>query len=107
MEVLPEGWHFLPKHIGKNIKFYKSILIQEKSTRVENIMNKKRDPSVVLYHKFIITSFTNCQDWGHSSILKQLTITKAQNSIIVIMTIWTPLRKYSSSRIKTLTTHGS
>ena len=32
MEVLPEGWHFLPKHPEKNIKFYKSILIQEQST---------------------------------------------------------------------------
>ena len=62
MEVLPEGWHFLPKHPGKNIKFYKSILVQEKSARIENIMNKKGDPSVVLYHKFIITSFTGCQD---------------------------------------------
>ena len=29
IEVLPEGWHFLPKHPEKNIKFYKSILIQE------------------------------------------------------------------------------
>ena len=73
MEVLPEGWHFLPKHLGKNIKFYKSILIQEKSACVENIMNKKGDPSVVLYYKFIITGFTSCQDWGHPSILKQLT----------------------------------
>ena len=35
-------------------------------------MNKKGDPSVVLYHKFIITGFTSCQDWGHPSVLKQL-----------------------------------
>ena len=27
MEVLPLEWHFLPKHLEKNIKFYKSILI--------------------------------------------------------------------------------
>ena len=73
MEVLPEGWHFLPKHPGKNIKFYKSILIQEKSALVENIMNKKGDSLVVLYHKFIITGFTNYQDWGHPSTFKQLT----------------------------------
>ena len=73
MEVLPEGWHFLPKHPGKKIKLYKSILIQEKSAHVENIMNKKGDPSVVLYHKFIIIGFTSCQDWGHPSTLKQLT----------------------------------
>ena len=73
MEVLLEGWHFLPKHPGKNIKFYKSILIQEKSAHVENIMNKKGDPSVVLYHKFIIIGFTSCQNWGHPSTLKQLT----------------------------------
>ena len=72
MEVLPKGWNFLPKHPGKNIKFYKSILIQEKSTHVENIMNKKGDPSEVLYHKFIITGFTSYQDWGHPSTLKQL-----------------------------------
>ena len=72
MEVLPEGWHFLPKHLGKNIKFYKSILVQEKSARIENIINKKGDPSVVLYQKFIITSFTDYQDWGHPSTLKQL-----------------------------------
>ena len=44
MEVLPLEWHFLPKHPEKNIKFYKSILIQEKSARIENIMNKG-DPS--------------------------------------------------------------
>ena len=31
MEVLPPEWHFLLKHLEKNIKFYKSILIQEKS----------------------------------------------------------------------------
>ena len=72
MEVLPEGWHFLPKHPGKNIKFYKSILIQEKSVQIENIMNKKGDPPEVLYHKLIITGFTSCQDWGHPSVLKQL-----------------------------------
>ena len=73
MEVLPEGWRFLPKHPGKNIKFYKSILIQEKSAQVENIMNKNGDTSEVLYHKFIITGFTSCQEWGHPSILKKLT----------------------------------
>nr|POE91401.1 hypothetical protein CFP56_51813 [Quercus suber] len=44
MEILPNGWHFLPKSPGKNIRFYKSILIQEDSARIENIMNKK-DPS--------------------------------------------------------------
>nr|POF09445.1 hypothetical protein CFP56_48380 [Quercus suber] len=27
MEVLPQEWHYLPKHPEKNIKFYKSILI--------------------------------------------------------------------------------
>ena len=35
-------------------------------------MNKNRDPLEVLYHKFIITGFTSCQDWGHPSILKKL-----------------------------------
>ena len=46
MEVLPKGWHFLQKHPGKNIKFYKSILVQEKFARVENIMNKKGAPQL-------------------------------------------------------------
>ena len=73
MEVLPERWHFLPKHLEKNIKFYKSILIQEQSAWVENILNKKGDPSVVLYHKFIITGFVSCESWGHPSTLKLLT----------------------------------
>ena len=73
MEVLPLEWHFLPKHLEKNIKFYKSILIQEKSARIENIMNK-RDSSEVLYHKFVITGFVSCKDWGrHPSLLKLLT----------------------------------
>ena len=73
MEVLPPEWHFLPKHPEKNIKFYKSILIQEKFARIENIMNKG-DPSVVLYHKFIITDFVNCKEWGrHPLLLKTLT----------------------------------
>ena len=73
MEVLPDGWHFLPKHPGKNIKFYKSILIQEQFARAENIMNKKGNPSAVLYHKFIITGFVSCKSWGHPSTLKLLT----------------------------------
>ncbi|KAL4595341.1 hypothetical protein ACB092_12G085200 [Castanea dentata] len=72
MEVLPHEWHFLPKHPEKNIKFYKSILSQEKSIQIENIFNS-RDPSIVLYHKFIITGFVSCQDWGqHPSELRIL-----------------------------------
>ena len=81
LEVLPQEWHFLPKHPEKNIKFYKSILIQEKSTRIENIMNKT-DPSVVLYHKFIITGFVSCKDWGrHPSFLKKLKNLKSLTSL--------------------------
>ncbi|KAL0003268.1 hypothetical protein SO802_017049 [Lithocarpus litseifolius] len=72
MEVLQEGWHFLPKHPEKNIKYYRHILIQEGSARVDDIMNKG-DPSIVLYHKFIITGFVSCRDWGqHPSLLKTL-----------------------------------
>ena len=81
LEVLPQEWHFLPKHPEKNIKFYKSILIQEKSTRIENIMNKV-DPSIVLYHKFIITGFVSCKDWGrHPSFLKKLKNLKSLTSL--------------------------
>ena len=75
MEVLPLEWHFLPKHPEKNIKFYKGILTQEKSARVENVMNN-RNPSEVLYHKFIIQRFVSCKDWGHPSSLKTLTTLK-------------------------------
>ena len=40
---------------------------------MENITDR-RDPSVVLYHKFIITSFVSCKNWGrHPSTLKLLT----------------------------------
>ena len=89
MEVLPPKWHFLPKHPEKNIKFYKSILIQEKSAQIENIMNKG-DPSVVLYHKFIITGFVSYKEWGrHPLLLKQLqvsSLSQVQNSITIIMT---------------------
>ena len=80
MEVLPPEWHYLPKHPEKNIKFYKSILIQEKSARIENILNKG-DPPVVLYHKFIITSFVSCKEWGQRpSLLKTLTSLELQYS---------------------------
>ena len=75
MEVLPTGWHFLPKSPEKNIKFYKGIPTQEKSARVENIMDHK-NPSEVLYHKFIIQSFVSCKDWGHPSSLRTLTALK-------------------------------
>ncbi|KAL0005997.1 hypothetical protein SO802_013558 [Lithocarpus litseifolius] len=72
MEVFPEGWHFLPKHPEKNIKYYRQILIEEESARIEDIMNK-RDPSAVLYHKFIITGFINSKEWGqHPSLLRTL-----------------------------------
>ncbi|KAL0004648.1 hypothetical protein SO802_012209 [Lithocarpus litseifolius] len=77
MEVLPEEWHFLLKHLKKNIKYYRHILIQEGFARVEDIMNKG-DPSVVLYHKFIITGFVSCRDWEqHPSLLKILTSLKS------------------------------
>ena len=72
MEFLPQEWHYLPKQPEKNIKFYKSILIQEKSTQIENIMNKG-NPLEVLYHKFIITGFVSSKEWGrHPSLLKTL-----------------------------------
>ena len=80
MEGLPPEWHFLPKHPEKNIKFYKSILIQQKSARIENIMNK-RDPLIVLYHKFVITGFANSKEWArHPSLLKTLTDLKSLTS---------------------------
>jgi len=37
IEVLPPNWHFLPKVLEKSIKFYKSILTQEKSAQIEDI----------------------------------------------------------------------
>ena len=80
MEGLPLEWHFLPKHPEKNIKFYKSILIQQKFARIENIMNKG-DPLIVLYHKFIITGFANSKEWvRHPSLLKTLTDLKSLTS---------------------------
>ena len=36
-------------------------------------MNKNGDTSEVLYHKFIITGFTSCQEWGHPSSFRKLT----------------------------------
>ena len=80
MEVLPSEWHFLPKSPEKNIKFYKGILTQEKSARVENIMNNK-NPTEVLYHKFIIQSFVSYKDWGHPSSLKTLTVLKGSEPL--------------------------
>ena len=72
MEFLPQEWHYLPKQPEKNIKFYKSILIQEKSTQIENIMNKG-NPLEFLYQKFIITGFVSSKEWGrHPSLLKTL-----------------------------------
>jgi len=61
VEVLPPDWHFLLKAPKKSIKFYKIILIQEKSTRIENIPSKG-DPSVILYHKLIITRIIYCKE---------------------------------------------
>ena len=38
----------------------------------------KGDPSVVLYHKFIITGFVSSKEWGrHPSLLKTLTDLKS------------------------------
>ena len=37
----------------------------EKPARIENIQSKK-DPSVILYHKFIISRFINCKEWGQN-----------------------------------------
>ena len=110
MEVLPPNWHFLPGHLEKNIQFYKSILSQEKSAQIENIYSKGDNP-IVLYHKFIITGFVSSKEWGqHPSLLRILrnyNLHQAQYSITVIMTIWMPLKKCSSSRIKILIIHGS
>ncbi|KAL4643880.1 hypothetical protein ACB092_02G123500 [Castanea dentata] len=66
-----------PKTPEKNITFYKSILIQEQSAKIENIFNRG-NPSEVLYHKFIITGFVSCKDWGrHPSWLRTLTNLKS------------------------------
>ena len=71
-EVLPPNWHFLPKVPEKSIKFYKSILIQEKLARIEDIKSKM-DPSIVLYHKLIISRFISCKEWGqHPSLLRTI-----------------------------------
>ena len=75
MEVLPPEWHFLPKSPEKSIRFYKGILTQEKSARIEDIRDNN-NPSVVLYHKFTIQSFVSCKDWGHPSTLRTLTVLK-------------------------------
>ena len=75
MKVLPHEWHFLPKSPEKNIKFYKGILTQKKSVKIENIMDKNNSSKVV-YHKFIIQSFVSCKDWGHPSSLRTLTVLK-------------------------------
>ena len=39
-----------------------------------------RNPSEVLYHKFIIQGFVSCQDWGHPSSLKTLTTLKGSEA---------------------------
>ena len=78
MKVLPPNWHFLPKVPKKSVKFYKSILTQENSTRIEDIKSKM-DPSVVLYHKLIITKFVNCKEWGqHPSLLRTIQIESSE-----------------------------
>ena len=80
MEVLPPNWHFLPKVLEKSIKFYKSILTQEKFAQIEDIKSKM-DPSVVLYHKLIITRFVSCKEWGqYPSLLKTIEGTEIQYS---------------------------
>ena len=80
MEVLPHEWHFLPKSPEKNIRFYKGILTQEKSAKIEDIRDRI-NPSRVLYHKFIIHSFVSCKDWGHPSTLKPLTVLKGSEPL--------------------------
>lgn len=80
MEYFLLNWPFIPKDPLKSIKFYKSILTQEKPTRIENIQLKK-DPSVILYHKFIISRFISCKEWGqHPSMLKTIEGTTIQYS---------------------------
>ena len=80
MEVLPHEWHFLPKSPEKGIRFYKGILYQEKSARIEDIPDKS-NPSRVLYHKFIIQNFVSCKDWGHPSSLRPLTLFKGSEPL--------------------------
>ena len=80
MEVLPHEWHFLPKSPEKNIKFYKGILIQEKSAKIEDIRDRI-NPSKVLYHKFIIQSFVSGKDLGHPSSLRTLTVLKGSEPL--------------------------
>ena len=106
MEVLPHEWHFLPKSPEKSIRFYKGILYQEKSARVEDIQDKT-NPSRVLYHKFIIQNFVSCKDWGHPSTLKPLHYSRAQNPCIIIMTIWMHLKRCYSFKTRPMITHGS
>jgi len=80
LEILPHEWHFLPKSPEKSIKFYKGILTQEKSARIEDIRDRN-NPSIVLFHKFIIQSFVSCKDWGHPSTLRKLTALKGSEPL--------------------------
>ena len=106
MELLPTSWHFIPKSPEKNIKFYKGILTQEKSARVENIMDCK-NLFEVLYHKFIIQSFVSCKDWDTPPHSEHLQYSRDQNPSTIIMIIWTPSKRFCFTRTKTMIIHGS
>ena len=104
MEVLPPNWHFLPKVPEKSIKFYKGILTQEKSAQIE-VIKSKMDPSVVLYHKLIITRFINCKEWGqHPSLLRTIEGIRIQYSYYDYIDAF---ENFYFNKIRTLIIHGS
>jgi hypothetical protein len=59
----PPGFHFLPSHPSKSLKFYRDILFETKSITIKPIPDKK-DPTKILYHSLYIVRIISLSQWG-------------------------------------------
>ena len=59
----PQNFHWIPKHIGKDLRYYSTILFHEKSIFIKPISNKV-DTSKIIYHSVILLDIVTEEKWG-------------------------------------------
>ena len=62
----PRNFHWIPEHIGKDLRYYYAILFHEKSIFIKPISDKV-DKSKIIYHSIILLDIITEEKWGLSA----------------------------------------
>ena len=59
----PQSFHWIPKHIGKDLRYCSTVLFHEKSIFIKPISDKA-DTSKIIYHSVILLYIVTEEKWG-------------------------------------------